>query len=130
MRRHQADLGKNRDPGRPAQAGGLDCRAAIKEPCLSSRIHHSTRKKVKVFRVDPVTLQMIYRLGGSDASPKGGDVPTRQRSLSRSTGVGALGMQETSKKNKADVLEKKFQEAMKRAKDAPDSPRVRDIDLD
>jgi len=35
-----------------------------------------------------------------------------------------------AEKNKADVLEKKFQEAMKRAKDAPDSPRVRDIDLD
>jgi len=35
-----------------------------------------------------------------------------------------------AEKNKADLLEKKFQEAMKRAKDAPDTPRIRDIDLD
>jgi hypothetical protein len=35
-----------------------------------------------------------------------------------------------AEKNKADLLEKKFQEAMKRAKDAPDIPHIRDIDLD
>ena len=35
-----------------------------------------------------------------------------------------------AEKNKADVLEKKFQEAMKRAKEAPDTPHIRDFDLD
>ena len=35
-----------------------------------------------------------------------------------------------AEKNKADLLEKKFQEAVKRAKDAPDMPRIRDFDLD
>jgi hypothetical protein len=35
-----------------------------------------------------------------------------------------------NERNKADLLEKKFQEAVKRAKEMPDTPRLRDIDLD
>lgn len=36
-----------------------------------------------------------------------------------------------AEKNKGDLLERKFQEAVKRAKDMPDSGRpIRDIDLD
>jgi ribulose kinase len=35
-----------------------------------------------------------------------------------------------AQKNSADVLEKKFQEAIKRAKETPDTPRIRDFDLD
>ena len=35
-----------------------------------------------------------------------------------------------AEKNKADLLEKKFQEAVKRAKETPDEPRIRDFDLD
>lgn len=35
-----------------------------------------------------------------------------------------------AQKNQADLLDKKFQEALKRAKEAPDIQRVRDIDLD
>jgi hypothetical protein len=36
-----------------------------------------------------------------------------------------------AEKNKADLLEKKFQEAMKKAKETPDTGRpIRDIDLD
>ena len=36
-----------------------------------------------------------------------------------------------AEKNKAELLEKKFQEAVKRAKETPDAaPRIRDIDLD
>jgi ribulose kinase len=35
-----------------------------------------------------------------------------------------------AEKHKADLLEKKFQEAVKRAKEAPDAPRIRDFDLD
>jgi len=36
-----------------------------------------------------------------------------------------------AEKNKADLLEKKFQEAVRRAKETPDAaPRIRDIDLD
>ena len=33
-------------------------------------------------------------------------------------------------KNQADLLEKKFQEALKRAKETPDVPKIRDFDLD
>lgn len=35
-----------------------------------------------------------------------------------------------AEKNKADLLEKKFQEAVKKAKETPDEPRIRDFDLD
>jgi len=35
-----------------------------------------------------------------------------------------------NERNKSDLLEKKFQEAVKRAKEAPDTPQIRDIDLD
>jgi hypothetical protein len=35
-----------------------------------------------------------------------------------------------AQKNSADLLEKKFQEAVKRAKETPDKPRIRDFDLD
>lgn len=35
-----------------------------------------------------------------------------------------------NERNKADLLEKKFQEAMRRAKETPDTPIIRDIDLD
>ena len=36
-----------------------------------------------------------------------------------------------AEKNKADLLNKKFEEALKRAKENPDEgPRIRDIDLD
>ncbi len=35
-----------------------------------------------------------------------------------------------AEKHKSDLLDKKFQEAVKRAKDAPDTGRLRDIDLD
>ncbi len=35
-----------------------------------------------------------------------------------------------AEKNKPDLLAKKFEEALKRAKEAPDKPFIRDIDLD
>lgn len=35
-----------------------------------------------------------------------------------------------AEKNKSDLLEKKFQEALKKAKEMPDEKFVRDIDLD
>src|SRR5581483_1109924 len=35
-----------------------------------------------------------------------------------------------AEKNKADLLEKKFQEARKKAKETPDTPQIRDFDLD
>jgi hypothetical protein len=35
-----------------------------------------------------------------------------------------------AEKNKADLLEKKFQEAIKKAKETPDTPHIRDFDLD
>ncbi len=35
-----------------------------------------------------------------------------------------------AEKHKSDLLDKKFQEALKRAKEAPDVPIIRDIDLD
>jgi hypothetical protein len=35
-----------------------------------------------------------------------------------------------AEKNKSDLLEKKFQEALKKAKETPDTPHIRDFDLD
>ncbi|HET8668710.1 MAG TPA: hypothetical protein VFM10_12075 [Terriglobales bacterium] len=35
-----------------------------------------------------------------------------------------------AQKHSADLLEKKFQEALKKAKETPDVPRIRDFDLD
>jgi hypothetical protein len=35
-----------------------------------------------------------------------------------------------AQKHAADLLEKKFQDAVKKAKEAPDAPRIRDFDLD
>jgi hypothetical protein len=35
-----------------------------------------------------------------------------------------------AQKHSADLLEKKFQEALKKAKETPDAPRIRDFDLD
>ncbi|HYG99803.1 MAG TPA: hypothetical protein VD837_11780 [Terriglobales bacterium] len=35
-----------------------------------------------------------------------------------------------AQKHAADLLDKKFQEALKRAKEAPDTPKIRDFDLD
>jgi glutaredoxin len=35
-----------------------------------------------------------------------------------------------AQKHQADLLEKKFQEALKRAKETPDAPKIRDFDLD
>ena len=35
-----------------------------------------------------------------------------------------------AQKNSAELLEKKFQDAVKKAKETPDTPRIRDIDLD
>ena len=35
-----------------------------------------------------------------------------------------------AQKHSADLLEKKFQEALKRAKETPDTPKIRDFDLD
>jgi len=35
-----------------------------------------------------------------------------------------------AQKHQGDLLEKKFQEALKRAKETPDTPKIRDFDLD
>jgi hypothetical protein len=35
-----------------------------------------------------------------------------------------------AQKHSSDLLEKKFQEAVKRAKETPDTPKIRDFDLD
>ncbi|HVZ60783.1 MAG TPA: hypothetical protein VG892_08370 [Terriglobales bacterium] len=35
-----------------------------------------------------------------------------------------------AEKNKADLMDKKFKEAVKKAKETPDTPRIRDFDLD
>ena len=35
-----------------------------------------------------------------------------------------------AQKHSSDLLEKKFQEAVKRAKETPDAPKIRDFDLD
>ena len=83
-----------------------------------------------VLKVDPVTRAVISHVApikpktfaDFDAAAKAmRDQDSRRESLFQQSVL--------AEKNKADLLEKKFQEAVKRAKEAPDTKHVRDIDL-
>jgi hypothetical protein len=81
--------------------------------------------------IDPATHAVI-----SHTPP-----PTKRTYENLDDGFGALKEQETrreslfrksmeAEKNKADILSKKFEEAFKKAKDAPNDRPIRDFDLD
>jgi hypothetical protein len=84
-----------------------------------------------LLKIDPVTQAVIAHT--APVKPKMfADLEEAARAMkeqdSRKESIFQQSVQ--AEKNKADVLEKKFQEAMKRAKEAPDTPRIRDFDLD
>ena len=89
-----------------------DCGAMLKiDPVTHAVIAHTSAVKPKMF----ADLEEAHRaLKDSD---------NRRESLFRQS--------VEAERNKADLLEKKFQEAVKRAKETPDTGRpIRDIDLD
>ena len=85
-----------------------------------------------VLKVDPETHAVISHVGPAkpkmfadfDAAAKNlGEQAARRDSL--------FAQSVEAERNKADLLEKKFQEAVKKAKETPaDERRLRDIDLD
>ncbi|HLH09603.1 MAG TPA: hypothetical protein VKW78_20360 [Terriglobales bacterium] len=82
-------------------------------------------------KVDPVTKAVIGHTAAAvpktfndleEAARAMKEQDTRKESIFRQS--------VEAEKNKADLLEKKFQEALKKAKETPDTPRIRDFDLD
>lgn len=89
-------------------------------PCCGALIKVDTATRAVIAHTPPVRPKTFSDFEAAAKAMK--DQDSRRESLFRQS--------VEAEKNKADVLEKKFQEAMKRAKDAPDTNRVRDIDLD
>lgn len=88
-----------------------DCGAVMKiDPVTHAVISHTSAPKPKMFSdLDEATRALKDR-------------DSRRESLFRQS--------VEAEKNKGDVLEKKFQEALKRAKESPVEKPIRDFDLD
>lgn len=88
-----------------------DCGAVMKiDPETRAVISHTSAPKPKMFNdLDEATRALK-------------DQDSRRESLFRQS--------VEAEKNKGDVLEKKFQEALKRAKETPTERPIRDFDLD
>lgn len=88
-----------------------DCHAVIKiDPVTHGIVSHTSAPKPKMF----ADLDEAHRALK--------DQDSRRESLFRQS--------VEAEKNKADLLEKKFQEAMKKAKETPTERPIRDFDLD
>jgi hypothetical protein len=85
-----------------------------------------------VLKVDPATRAVISHL--APVKPKTfSDFEAAAKAMREQEGRKESIFRQAvdAEKNKADLLEKKFQEAMKKAKETPDEgPRIRDFDLD
>lgn len=85
-----------------------------------------------VLKVDPATRAVISHL--APIKPKTfADFEAAAKAMREQEGRKESIFRQAvdAEKNKADLLEKKFQEAMKKAKETPDEgPRIRDFDLD
>ena len=84
-----------------------------------------------VLKVDPATRAVISHT--TPVKPKTfADFEEAARALKEQDGRRESMFRQAvdAEKNKADLLEKKFQEAVKKAKETPDTPRIRDFDLD
>lgn len=85
-----------------------------------------------MLKVDPATKAVISHV--AKAVPKTfNDIEEAARSMreqdSRKESLFRQSVE--AEKNKADLLEKKFQEAIRKAKESPDTPRpIRDFELD
>lgn len=89
-------------------------------PCCGALIKVDTATEAVIAHTPPARPKTFNDFEEATRAMKEQD--TRRESLFRQS--------VEAEKHKAELLEKKFQEAMKRAKDAPDPGRLRDIDLD
>ncbi|HYY68854.1 MAG TPA: hypothetical protein VE734_03905 [Terriglobales bacterium] len=99
-------------------------------------------KSTKEFEVTCPCCSAVLKVDGATAAVIAHTAPVRPRTFAdMDEAARAMKEQDARKesifrqsveaeKHKADLLDKKFQEAVKRAKEAPDISRVRDIDLD
>jgi hypothetical protein len=85
-----------------------------------------------VLKIDPATQAVIAHT--APVRPKTfNDFEEAARAMKEQEGRKESLFQQSvqAEKNKADLLEKKFQEAVKRAKETPETgPHIRDFDLD
>ena len=89
-------------------------------PCCGAVLKVDPGTKAVISHVAPIKPKMFADLDAAAKAMREQDV--RKESIFRQA--------VDAEKNKTDLLEKKFQEAVKRAKDMPDEKFIRDIDLD
>jgi len=89
-------------------------------PCCSAMIRIDPATQCVLSHTPPPTKRTFEDFDAAANALK--DQASRRESLFRQS--------VEAEKNKADVLEKKFQEAMKKAKDSPIEKPLRDFDLD
>src|SRR5215471_1171615 len=89
-------------------------------PCCGAVLKVDPGTKAVISHVAPLKPKMFADLDAAAKAMREQDV--RKESIFRQA--------VDAEKNKTDLLEKKFQEAVKRAKEMPDEKFVRDIDLD
>lgn len=90
-------------------------------PCCGAALKIDPGMRAVISHVAPIKPKMFADLETAAQAMREQD--TRKESLFRQS--------VEAEKHKAELLEKKFQEAFRKAKEAPDTgPLVRDIDLD
>lgn len=90
-------------------------------PCCGAVLKVDTATRAVISHVAPVKPKMFADLDAAAKAMK--EQEGRKESIFRQA--------VDAEKNKADLLEKKFQEAVKKAKETPDEgPRLRDFELD
>lgn len=89
-------------------------------PCCGAVLKIDTAMGAVISHVAAIKPKMFADLEGAAQAMREQD--SRKESLFRQS--------VEAEKHKSELLEKKFQEAFKKAKEEPDRPLVRDIDLD
>jgi ribulose kinase len=89
-------------------------------PCCKASIKVDPETRAVVAFTPPVAPKMFNDFEEAARAMKEQD--SRKESIFRQS--------VEAQKHQADLLEKKFQEAVRRAKEAPDTPKIRDFDLD
>jgi hypothetical protein len=103
-----------KNAAKPATAFDVGC------PCCGAVLKIDPATHAVIAHTAPVKPKMFADLEEAARAMKEQD--SRKESLFQQS--------VQAQKNSADVLEKKFQEAIKRAKETPDKPHIRDFDLD
>jgi hypothetical protein len=102
-------------PAKSAQAFEVPC------PCCKAVLKVDAATGAVISHVPPPRVKTFADLDEAARAMKEQD--SRKESIFRQS--------VEAEKNKSDLLEKKFQEALKRAKETPDTgPPIRDFDLD